>query len=433
LSCFSFVAATVAFAQDWPQWRGVNRDGKAAEFTAPKTWPKELTQKWKVTVGVGDAGPALVGGKLFVFSREGTSEVTRCLDAATGKEIWQDKYDAPAVSGADSQHPGPRGTPTVVNGKVLTLGIGGTVSCLDAATGKKLWRKDDFPGAVPRFHTGTSPIAVDGLCIVQLGREADGGVVAYDLATGEQKWKWTGTGDGPAYGSPVLLTVEGTKMIVTITAKSIIAVGTADGKLLWQAPFAASGMAYNATTPIVDGQTVIYCGQNRGAKAVKLEKQGESYSAKELWSNTERSPQFNTPVLKDGFLYGLTQGGEIFCINAQSGQNAWSVPSAGGAAPAAAPGGGGMGGRRGRGGGMGGRGGGGMGGTAGYGSIVDAGSVLMALTPASQLIVFQPDSKAYNEVARIKVADSATYACPVPAGNRVFVKDQNSVTLWSIE
>src|SRR5215475_15690512 len=78
-------------AQDWPQWRGPNRDAKASGFNAPNAWPKELTQKWKVPVGDGVATPALVGDKLYVFTREGSSEVTRCLDAATGKEVWKDQ------------------------------------------------------------------------------------------------------------------------------------------------------------------------------------------------------------------------------------------------------------------------------------------------------------------------------------------------------
>src|SRR5881397_4212292 len=86
----SLIALSVS-AQDWPQWRGANRDAKAADFKAPKTWPKELTQKWKVTVGDGVATPALVGERLYVFSREAGNEVIRCLNAADGKEIWQDK------------------------------------------------------------------------------------------------------------------------------------------------------------------------------------------------------------------------------------------------------------------------------------------------------------------------------------------------------
>src|SRR5258708_39393587 len=86
------LGATSVWAQGWPQWRGPNRDNKVAGFTEPKTWPKELTKKWKTTVGDGDASPVLVGDKLYVFTREGADEVIRCLDAGKGGEVWKDKY-----------------------------------------------------------------------------------------------------------------------------------------------------------------------------------------------------------------------------------------------------------------------------------------------------------------------------------------------------
>src|SRR6266513_91742 len=285
----SFLTTTVSFcnfAQDWSQWRGSDRDGKASGFTAPKTLPKELKQKWKVTVGDGVATPSLVGNKLYVFSRQEGNEITRCLDAATGKELWQEKYESGGATGPASGFSGPRSSPTVANGKVITLGVRGMLSCLDAANGKKLWRKDEFPGAYPRFHPSSSPIIADGLCIAQLGGPNDGVIAAYDLATGDEKWKWSG--DSPAYASPVLMTVGGAKLIVAETERRIVALNAADGKLVWETPFAVRGMGgYNAATPIVDGQTIIYAGSGRGAKAVKIEKGADGFTAKELWSNTE--------------------------------------------------------------------------------------------------------------------------------------------------
>jgi outer membrane protein assembly factor BamB len=399
MGCVAVMSARSSLAQDWPQWRGANRDGKAAGFTAPKAWPKELTKKWDVPVGAGDSTPALVGDKLYVFSRQDTDEVVHCLDAATGKQVWEDKYSAPAVRGPDgSVHAGPRSSPAVSDGKVVTLGVGGTVSCYDAAKGKLLWRKDDFPGAWPRFHTGMSPIIVDGLCIVQLGKETEGAIVAYDLASGDQKWKWTE--EGPGYASPVLLSAGGTKMIVTLTAKSIVGLNVADGKVLWQDAFRPQGMSYNAATPIVDGQTVIYSGQARGTKAVKLEKDGDKFAAKELWNNMDNSVQFNTPVLKNGLVIGITGRDTLFCVKEQDGQTAWTNPS---------------------------------GGKRGFGSVVDAGPVMMALTPSSQLIVFEANDKEFKQLASYKVAESEVYASPIPAGNRVFIKDQDSVAMWTIE
>jgi len=387
----------VACAQDWPQWRGPNRDGKVTGFTVPQTWPQELTQKWKVTVGAGDATPALMGDRLFVFARQGEDEVTLCLNAGDGKELWQNKCAAQAPSGPAGRHPGPRSSPTVAEGKVVTLGAGGILSCLDAATGKEVWRKDEFTKAVPRFYTAMSPIVVDGVCIAHLGGGDNGAIIAFDLPTGAEKWKRVG--DGPAYASPVLMTVDGTKQIVEMTDKSIVGVAVADGELLWQIPAVPQRRFYNSATPIVDGSTVIYTGQGQGTKAVKVEKKGDGFAAQELWSNAELGTGYDTPVLKDGLLYGLSDRGNLFCMHSQTGQAAWTNTNR----------------------------------LSSFGAVLDAGAVLVALPEKSGLIVFRPSDKQYEELARISVSETPIYAHPVLAGNRIFVKDQDALTLWTID
>ncbi len=397
VSCVILVGAVQVFAEDWPQWRGANRDGKVTGFTAPQTWPEALTQKWKTTVGLGDATPALVGDKLYVFARQGEDEVTLCLDANTGNELWRDAYAAQAVTGAASRHPGPRSSPTVAEGKVVTLGVGGILSCLDAASGKVLWRKDEFPRLVPRFFTAMSPIIVDGMCIAHLGGSNNGAVMAFDLASGNQKWQWAG--DGPAYASPVLMTVDGTKQVVVQTEKNLVGVALTDGKLVWQIAAPAQRRFYNSATPMVHGQTVIYTGQGQGTRAVKIEKQDGGFAPKELWSNTELGTGFNTPVLNGELLFGLSNRGNLYCMNANNGQTVWSDTT----------------------------------GRGNFGAVINAGSVMLALPSNSELVAFKPSDKQYEELARIKVADSATYAHPVLAGNRVFVKDQDTVTMWTFE
>jgi len=445
-SCLVLGSLASTLAKDWPQWMGENRDGKAS-FTPPKTWPKELSEKWKVTVGDGVATPALVGDKLYVFSRQDGGEILRCLEAATGKEIWKsEKQDVLPANGPAQSFSGPRCTPTVADGKVVTLGLRGAVTCYDAATGKQLWRKEDFKGSLPRFFTSASPIVADGVCVAQLGGNENGGVIAYDLATGDEKWKWAG--DGPSYASTMLMTVAGTRMVIAETDKKIVGLGLKDGKLLWETPFAVQGRGYNASTPIVNGNTLMYAGSGRGVTAVKIEKEGDGFVAKELWKNTDNSVQFNTPILKGGVLYGMTANNEFFCIG-KDGKTTWKAPlasadSAGesprpGSPPPntqSGPGGGREGGQGGPGGQggerRGGRGGGG-GGRGGYGSVVDAGSVLLALTPASELVAFEPNDKEYKEVARVRVSSTPTYAFPIASGNRIFIKDQNDVILYAMQ
>jgi len=384
------------------------------------------------------------------------------VNAANGKEVWSDKYDSLGASGPAQGFSGPRSSPAVAGDKVVTIGVRGMISCLDAASGKILWRKDDFK-AWPNFFPSSSPMIVDGLVVAQLGGRENGALVAYDLASGSEKWKWGGP--SPTYASPVLMTVGAAKLILAQTESKLIAVNAADGKLEWESgpgPQAGGGSGdeggrgrgmgggnYKAATPIVDGQTIIIAG--RGVKAVKLEKDGDKFVDKELWNNPDKSVQFNTPALRGGMLYGLTANNELFCLNAKDGAVAWSAPFPGGGAPRAAverpiaaqtffgqaaPGGQPEPGRpRGPGGpgGPGGRRGGGMGGGGGFGSIVDAGSVLLGLTPSAQLIVFEPGDKEFKQLASYKVSDSQTHAHPIASDNRIFIKDTDSLTLWTLE
>jgi outer membrane protein assembly factor BamB len=213
------------------------------------------------------------------------------------------------------------------------------------------------------------------------------------LATGQAKWTWKG--DGPANSSPVVMTVEGKRQLVTLTAKNLIGLDLANGTLLWKVPFeAAQG---NNTTPIIQGSTVFYTGQGKGLFAVKIELQGEAFAATPLWTNKQFGARFTTPVLKDGVLYGYNNG--LFCANAESGAALWTETSKRGQSAA----------------------------------ILDAGAVILALTLNGELAAFKPSGTEYVELTRIKVASTETWAHPVIAGKRVFVRDSEKVGLWTFE
>ena len=394
-----FIAAAWGNAQDWPQWRGPNRDNKVVGFAEPKSWPKELKKSWTVSVGIGEASPVLVGDKLYVFGRQGDDEVTLCLDAMSGKEIWKDKYAADVVKGGAKNYPGPRSTPAVADGKVCTLGVGGVLSCYDASGGKLLWRHNK---GKPQFYTSTSPIIVDGKCIVFAG-----GLAAYDLETGVAKWTWSGAKAG--YGSPVLMTADGVKQIVSPSEGFLAGVNVADGKLLWQIKI-GDAWQNNYSTPITDGNTVFYsitpAKKGKGGSgatgfvALKIEKKGDTFTANELWKQSPAAG-YHTPVLRDGLLYGVSQQGRnFFCLDAKSGDKKWNDAADHGEC----------------------------------GCILNVGSVMIALTSDKDLIVFRPGSKEYSEVARYRVSSSPTWCVPILAGNRIYVKDKGgALTLWTVE
>lgn len=385
---------------DWPQWRGPDRDGKVAGFKAPEKWPAQLTEKWRVPLGPGDATPALVGDKLYILARDlqdTNNETVLCLDAGSGKTVWENKYAAEhVVTGPPARHPGPRSSPVVTDGKVITFGVGGILSCLDATSGQVIWRKkstNDFLGTPYQFDTGMSPLVADGKCIVHVGGKTNGAVIAFDLGTGEPKWKWVG--EAPSFSSPVVMTVQGAKQLVKLTAKRLVGISLEDGKLLWELPFEAT--QGNNTTPIVDGQTVIYTGQGKGMFAIKIDGSAEGYAATPVWTNTAVGARFTTPVLKDGMLFGYN--GHLFCADARTGATLWSDSTSRGMSAA----------------------------------VLDAGSEMIALGVNSELVVFEPSGKEYKELAKLKVANTETWAHPVLAGNRIFIRDHDSVSLLTTE
>ncbi len=396
---FFTVSLASVIAQDWPQWRGPNRDARVTGFIAPATWPAELKQEWKIPVGFADATPALVNNKLFVFTRQGENEVLQCLDAVTGKQIWQSaSYPAVVISGPAASHPGPRSSPVVSGGKVVSVGISGDLACFDAVTGNELWRNEEFKGAIPMFYTGMSPLVISGICIAHLGGPDAGQFVALDLESGKVIWKTAG--EGPTYSSPALLTVDDKTQVVFQTLTKLIGLSVTDGTQLWEyATPAGQGRTEAAASPVIDQQKIYYTGNLNGVNAIEIIKHDNGYSVNKLWTNPDFCTKYNTPLLKDGFLYGLSNKNRLFCINASTGQTAWADESV----------------------------------LQSFGSIVDAGSSIIVVSSNSNFVVLNPDGQKYNQVVSIKLPVSSIYAHPILSGNLIYIKDNESLIAYSIK
>jgi outer membrane protein assembly factor BamB len=391
-----FLSANL-YSQDWPQFRGINRDSKVTGFKAPASWPDTLKQQWKVKVGTGDATPVLVGKKIYLHTRQGGDEVILCLDAATGKDLWSDKYPTPPVTGPAASHPGPRSTPAIANGKIVTFGTSGILSCLDAATGKVIWRRENPTNAIPQFFTGMSPLIVDGICIAHVGGKDNGNVLAIDLKTGKEKWNVQG--DGPAYASPSLMILSGKKHIIVQTEKNLMALDFSDGKVLWQIPTPVMQRFYNCVSPYIDGNKIYYTGQGAGMKAIEIIKEGDKYITRELWSTTEVGSRWNTPVLKNGYLYGFSDQRRIYCVNTANGQTAWIDAAT----------------------------------HSDFATISDCGSVIIGFPQTGNLVIFKPDPSGYSEVKKYKVTETPVYSFPIIAGNLIYIKDAENLTLFKID
>ncbi|RPI01678.1 MAG: hypothetical protein EHM72_05920 [Calditrichaeota bacterium] len=398
LSLIMFLlSSTFLLAQDWPQWQGEHRDGRASGFKAPKTWPDQLKLKWKVTVGKGDATPALVNNRIFAHVRQGNEELLLCLDAVDGKELWRWNNPAPEVTGGPASHPGPRSSPAVVQGNVFTLGVGGILTCTDAKSGKIIWQNREFTN-VPQFYTGMSPLIVDNMCIVELGGKEDGIIAAFKFKTGELLWKWAG--EEPTYSSPVLVTAFDTKQLAVFTDQSLVGLAVENGRLLWQIPAIGERRFYNSATPVLNGAILFMTGQGRGTQAIKIEQQGSEFVTKELWKNETLGTAFNTPILKNNRLFGIdVQSAAVFCLDAKTGEKVWADTTK----------------------------------YDRFGSLIDAGSVMFLQTPKSELIVFDPQADHFAPIHRYKLAETPVYAHPIIAGESIFIKEEEALSRWSIK
>jgi outer membrane protein assembly factor BamB len=390
-------AGTVA-AADWPQWRGPQRDGSVGSFTPPASWPDTLTQRWKVDVGLGYATPLVVGNRIYMFSREGDDEVLRALDPASGAVVWRTAYAAPfTMNKSTARHgPGPKSTPAFSDGKLFTIGMTGIVTARDAATGKQLWQKPGSP-VVPTFTTHAfSPVVDRGAVIFHVGGNNQGTLTAFDVNTGNVRWAWDG--DGPSYGSPIVADLEGSHQLITLTQTKLVGMDAAAGTLLWERPFTSSSVT-NSATPILYGRTVIV--SNGGPiVAFTLTNQNNRWATEEAWQNADAPYRLSNAVVTGDVLFGLStrNAGQYFGVDVRTGATLWS--SEGRQAMNAA--------------------------------IAKAGDLWFSLEDDGELVVARANRTSFEQVRRYKVSDAETWAQPAISGNRIFVKDVSTLSLWTL-
>ncbi len=398
VSCL--VLAATAAAQESPQWRGPNRDGLATGFVPPKQWPEKLTVRWKVTVGVGHSSPVLSAGRIFVFTRLKELETVSCLDAESGRVVWRQAYAAPYTmnSAATAHGKGPKSTPVVHDGKVCTLGISGILSCFAAADGKLLWRREfsrQFRNTSPLYGTAMSPLVYRGRLIAHVGGHGGGALTAFDLDTGKEEWSWAG--DGPGYASPIIVELGGKTHLVTQTESKIIGVDPNNGALLWEMPF-TTPWVQNIVTPAAQGDVVILSGLSNPTMAVRIDGRGGKWTAERVWENREASMYMNSPVLVKDLMFGFTNRnkGQLFCLDPKSGEIYWKGPPRSGDNAA----------------------------------ILAAGDLLFLLTNDAELTVARASGQDFEVIRKYRVADSPTWAHPALFNHGVLIKDSANLTFW---
>ena len=309
--------AGAAWAEDWPQWRGPNRDGISQEKGWSATWPAEGPNAvWRADVGIGYGTVSISQGRLYAMGNTDDTDTVYCLDANTGSVVWKHSYPCPAKD--PNGYPGPRCTPTTDGGRVYALSRQGELFCLDAASGKVNWSKDyrkDFSAKVPTWGYSTSPLVEGNLLIVETSG-AGASVVALDKETG--KVAWQAGDDATAYSSPVAFSQKGERWLAVFTAPALVVRRVKDGTEVARYAWKTS-WDVNAATPIVaDGKVFISSGYNKGCALLEL---GDG-ELKAAWENKLMRNHANSCVLWKGHLYGFDES-ELKCVDIASGEVKW--------------------------------------------------------------------------------------------------------------
>lgn len=321
-------------ADDWPQWRGPNRDGDWKETGIVESIPPGgLPVRWRARVLNGWSGPAVANGRVFVTDHKYKSnpEVERVLsfDEATGTLLWSHEYPCPY--GNMEYGNGPRATPTVHEGLVYTFGTKGHLVCLNAETGEPVWQKDpdqDLHVEIPRYGASAAPLVEGDLVIVAAGARPSGTLMAFDLKTGEERWR--ALDDRPGYSAPIVVEAAGKRQVVLWTGDNVNGLDPATGQLLWQVPFKATFDPAQATaTPVVHKDKLLcLAAWNRGSMMLSLDR--EKPGATVFWkTRSDPTASISTPVFRDDkYIYTIIGDGSLACLDPATGDEIWNSRAA---------------------------------------------------------------------------------------------------------
>jgi len=371
----------------WTDFRGPRRDGNYQEVPVLADWPAAgLTPLWKQPVGGGYASFVVASGRAFTIEQRGAQEVVAAYDVESGRELWTNAWSAEfrEAMGGD----GPRATPTWSEGVLYALGATGELRALDDATGKVIWRTNILSDSNARnldWGMSAAPLVVDDAVIVLPGGSDGQSIVGYHRATGKRVW--SALGDKQAYCSPMLVTLNGVRQLLIVSATRMMGVVPGDGKLLWEYPFPTYN-GINAAQPLIVGDNRVFISASYGAGAamVELSRDGDRFAVREVWRNNRMKNRFSGSVLRDGVIYGLDEG-ILAAIDAETGELKWK------------------------------------GGRYGYGQLLLAGNNLIVLSEDGDLALVRANPDRHQEITRFPVLEGKTWNVPALSGGYLLVRN----------
>lgn len=385
----TLLAAGPAAALDWPQFRGVNRDGVSAETDLPRSWPAEGPRVvWKRAIGEGYSGISVAGDRLYTMDSDGTTEYALALEAGSGKEVWRVAAGPKLI---DPMGNGPRTTATLDGGTVYAMGSHGRLLALKAADGAMIWEVDlpqAFGARRPTWGYSGSPLIDGDLLILEVGGKEGRGVVAFEKATGKVRW---GALDGDAaYSSPAVMTIGGIKQyVVPRRADSQTVALRPDGSVLWTHPGPFSVIASALFIP--PDKVYVSGGDDAGAVLMRIKTEGGKATVEELWKTRTMKNHFNNAVLVGDHLYGFDNA-TFKCLSVATGEPAWASRG------------------------------------LGKGSLLAAdGNLLIVLSDQGTLLLVEATPDAYTELARFQAMEGKAWTAPTLANGRLYLRDHDEI------
>jgi len=376
---------------EWPGFRGPHRDGIVTGVRIATDWaaspPVEL---WRRPIGPGWSSFAVRGDRIYTQEQRGEEEVVACYHAASGEPVW--KHGDAARFWESNGGAGPRATPTLSDGRVYTLGATGILNALDAGDGAVVWTRDaasDTGAKLPGWGFAGSPLVVDGLVVAA----ASGRLAAYDLATGDLRWRGPAGGEG--YSSPHLATIDGVAQVLMLSGAGVTGVAPADGTLLWEHPWKGYPIVQPALT--ADGDVLINVSAQSGLRRIAVAHGPGGWTVEERWTSIGLKPYFNDFVVHQGHAYGF-DGGILASIDLADGKRKWK------------------------------------GGRYGHGQLVllPDQDLLLVLSEQGELALVGATPEGFTELARHPAIEGKTWNHPVLAGDLLLVRNGEEMVAFRL-
>jgi outer membrane protein assembly factor BamB len=371
------VLSFAAHAGDWPSFRGPDRNGITAEAIDPEAIAGGATPVWKGKVGTGFSAITVADGRIYTMGNADAADTVWCLDANTGKEVWKHSYSEPLTP--NLYEGGPNAAPTVHAGQVFTLSKTGKAYCFDAAKGSIVWQADlaALTGAgKPEWGYAGAPLVQGDVVIYNVGSAG----AAINRKTGTLVWK-SGTAKA-GYSTPVPFELNGERLALLMTGKSTAAVRLATGEIAWSHPWETS-YDINAADPIIEGDRVfVSSGYNHGAAVVKVGKGTPSV----VWENKNLRNQFSSSVLWKGFLYGIDDN-QLRCVDFATGAVKWTDKA------------------------------------TGKGTLLIADGKIVALSEKGELIIADASPEGFRPLSRAQILGGKCWTMPSIANGKLYARN----------